>query len=36
MCGHKFQIAARELRRNLQLSTRLKRALRKPPSREEG
>jgi hypothetical protein len=36
MRGHEFQRAARELRRYPALSARLKRALGKPPSREEG
>jgi len=36
MRGHEFQRAARELRRYPQLAAPLKRALGKPPSREEG
>jgi hypothetical protein len=36
MRGHKFQRVAREPRRYPQLSARLKRALGKPPPREEG
>jgi hypothetical protein len=36
MLEYEFQRAARELRRYLALSARLKRVLGKPPSREEG